>query len=185
MANKITYSVYKLTEPTGKCYIGMTSRKPQERWDSGHGYKGQPFGKAIIAYGWSNIKKEILFQTEERAEAERMERFYISYFQSNNSSHGYNKENGGIYGKKLAKETKDKISKTLKEKCIVPPSRKGAISEKRKPLLQYDSLGNLIAEYPSQLEASIAMGVHVMSVSDAVNGKTKTCKGYILKRKAV
>lgn len=183
--NKTLYYIYKLTDPEGKVYIGSTMQKPKERWDGGSGYIGQPFYLIVKKFGWNNIQKEILEIVYGKENADLREREYISFYKSTNRNFGHNVENGGSVGKVLAKETKEKIRKTLKRKGIVPPSRKGAISEKRKPVFQYDLFGNLIAEYSSQLEASIAMGVHVMSVSDAVNGKTKTCKGYILKRKAV
>lgn len=46
------YYIYKHTAPNGKVYIGMTSKNPQERWDSGHGYrKHKYFWNAIKKYG--------------------------------------------------------------------------------------------------------------------------------------
>lgn len=179
------YYIYKLTDPEGKVYIGSTMQKPKERWEGGSGYSGQPFHSAIKKFGWSNFDKKILEVVIGKENAGITERKYISYYNSTNPNFGYNIENGGNKGKKLADETKQKISKTLKLKGIIPPSRKGAIGKNRKCVLQYDLFGNFIAEYSSQLEASIALGVHVMTISDAVNGRTKTCKGYILKRKAV
>lgn len=57
------YSVYKHTFPNGKVYIGMTSRKPKDRWHNGKGYKTQSLiHKAIQEYGWNNVKHEILFE---------------------------------------------------------------------------------------------------------------------------
>ena len=32
------YTVYKLTDPEGKVYIGLTGVRLQDRWDSGWGY---------------------------------------------------------------------------------------------------------------------------------------------------
>lgn len=179
------YTVYKLTCPNGKCYIGMTCREPEKRWENGRGYKSVPFGKAILEFGWENIDKEILCVSNIKENAENKERYFISKYMSNNEMFGYNIESGGTLGKTLSNKTKAKISETLKRKGIVPPSRKGAESEKRKPVLQYDANGKLIAEYCSQQEASISMGVSLMSISNAVNGKIKTCKGYVLKRKVV
>ena len=58
----MAYSVYKHTSPNGKVYIGITSRKPEQRWSNGYGYvKNKHFTHAINKYGWENIKHEILF----------------------------------------------------------------------------------------------------------------------------
>lgn len=55
------YKIYRHTLPNGKAYIGTTSmEKLYERFDYGNGYKNQPFGVAIMEYGWSQVKTEIL-----------------------------------------------------------------------------------------------------------------------------
>ena len=55
------YTVYKLTDPEGKCYIGYTGKPVKERWDSGWGYnRGQPIRIAIDRYGWRNFRKDVL-----------------------------------------------------------------------------------------------------------------------------
>lgn len=59
------YIVYRHTSPSGKVYIGITSRQPEQRWLNGNGYKDSPkFYNAIKKYGWDNFNHEILFQTE-------------------------------------------------------------------------------------------------------------------------
>lgn len=56
------YIVYRHTSPNGKVYIGITSRKPEQRWKNVNGYKDSPkFYNAIKKYGWDNFKHEILF----------------------------------------------------------------------------------------------------------------------------
>lgn len=43
-----TYTVYKHACPSGKVYIGITSMKPEKRWDNRRGYKSnQHFSAAI------------------------------------------------------------------------------------------------------------------------------------------
>ena len=38
------YTVYKLTDPEGKIYIGCTGKTVEERWNRGQGYqKGTPY----------------------------------------------------------------------------------------------------------------------------------------------
>ena len=54
------YVVYKHTTPSGKVYIGITGLKPERRWRNGNGYKdNEHFYRAILKYGWDNIKHEI------------------------------------------------------------------------------------------------------------------------------
>ena len=58
----------------------------------------------------------------------------------------------------------------------VPKEKKGRY---RRAVLQYDLDGNLIAEYASGLEASIATGISVCGISNCCNGKTKKPKRYV------
>ena len=42
------YTVYKLTDPDGKVYIGVTGKTVEERWNKGRGYsRGTPIREAI------------------------------------------------------------------------------------------------------------------------------------------
>lgn len=55
------YSVYIHTSPSNKIYVGITSKKPEVRWNKGFGYYSNPhFYNAIKKYGWENIKHEIV-----------------------------------------------------------------------------------------------------------------------------
>ena len=78
-----------------KIYIGITFRKPEERWLNGNGYRRQPkFFNAIIKYGWDNFEHIILEQnilTEE--EALKLETYYIQKYDSVNN--GYNVNEAG------------------------------------------------------------------------------------------
>lgn len=38
-------------------------------------------------------------------------------------------------------------------------------------------------EFDSQLEAAEFLGVHIQTVRGAANGRYKTCKGYVIKKK--
>lgn len=107
----------------GKVYIGITSRKPEYRWNKGSGYKEQPyFYKAIIKYGWDNIKHEILYTNLNKEEAEYKEIELIAKYKSNNNKYGYNIANGGNVVGTMSKETKQKISKSLKGRPKERPS---------------------------------------------------------------
>ena len=105
------YCVYKHTSPNGKVYIGVTSRKPERRWNSGLGYKeNEYFSRSIAKYGWNSFKHEILFSELSREDASRIEKELIAEYDSTNRSKGYNIELGGLSTSKcLSEETKRKI----------------------------------------------------------------------------
>lgn len=98
------YSVYIHTNKVnGKRYIGVTTRKPEERWANGKGYKDHPhFYAAIQKYGWDNFdhfilevgSRELMFQLEQQ---------YIAYYKTTDERYGYNKSLGGESGFYLGK----------------------------------------------------------------------------------
>lgn len=93
------YCVYKHTSPSGKVYIGLTCQNPLARWKEGEGYKRNTlFYRAIMKYGWSNFKHEILFDGMTKAEACDMEIALIKSHDSTNPQKGYNNSTGGESG---------------------------------------------------------------------------------------
>lgn len=131
------YTVYKHTTPNKKIYIGITSMAIIRRWNNGHGYRcNKYFNRAILKYGWDNIKHEILFTNLSKEEAEQKEIELIAHYKSNQRKYGYNIENGGQVhkvseetkekirkanlGKKLSKEMNYKLQQGHKEKCYKP-----------------------------------------------------------------
>ena len=56
------YTVYIHTNTAnGMKYVGITSKRPEERWQGGHGYRKQAvFWNAIVKYGWDNFTHEIV-----------------------------------------------------------------------------------------------------------------------------
>ena len=124
-----TYYVYKHTNRVnGKVYIGITSQKPRDRWDSGWGYqKNKHFWDAIQKYGWDSFDHEILFSELTPEEAFKKEQELIAEYDSRNYKKGYNCSTGGesgavgcsgerhhMYGKHHTLESKAKISASKK-----------------------------------------------------------------------
>lgn len=128
------YTVYKHTCPNGKIYIGVTSLNVKSRWGkNGSLYKNMLFGKAIQKYGWDNIEHEILFDNLNKDEAEKKEIELIAKFKSNMRDFGYNVETGGLTHKHT-QDTRDKMSKTRKNKPLSEQHKK-ALSESRKGII--------------------------------------------------
>ena len=104
------YKVYMHIAPNGKKYIGMTKLKPKLRWNNEKGYTSNDyFFRAILKYGWDNIKHEILFSGLTKGEAEQKEIELIAKYKSNEREYGYNIDNGGNTNGTHSKETIEKI----------------------------------------------------------------------------
>ena len=92
------YTVYQhKNKINNKIYIGITSRKPEDRWGSnGNNYKTSPyFYAAIQKYGWDNFEHNILYTNLTKEEACLKEQELIKYFNSMNREYGYNQTSGG------------------------------------------------------------------------------------------
>lgn len=94
------YTVYRHTTPSGKVYVGITKQKPERRWRNGNGYKeNEHFYRAILKYGWKNIKHEIICQAPmNAAQAGAVEKSFIHLYDSTNPDKGYNHSIGGEFG---------------------------------------------------------------------------------------
>jgi group I intron endonuclease len=98
-----------------KYYIGQTMNELNERWRQ-HKKKGSNcryLKNAFKKYGLENFEFKLIcicFDND-------LDKFEIDYIKHYNSlsPNGYNLKQGGLGGGKLHQETKDKISKTLKE----------------------------------------------------------------------
>ena len=120
-----TFTVYCHTNKiNGKKYIGITSKKPDYRWNSGKGYSTQTvFARAIEKYGWENFDHTILeTDIDTLEEANQKEKYYISLYHTwlgDKNCCGYNKTPGGDsrLGKTYSEEGKLKLSLARKGKA--------------------------------------------------------------------
>lgn len=87
-----TWSVYRHTFPDGKVYIGKTKEAPEERWGTyGRNYQGQrKVFNAILAFGWNNIKHEVLFNNLSAEEASIKEQELIKLSDADGLVGNYN-----------------------------------------------------------------------------------------------
>jgi len=81
---KSSSGVYKFTSPSGKIYIGQTSnfnrRKTEHRYASKN--KINKLYSSFNKYGMDNHKFEILFLSNDVYEKNKMEQFYINFYNS-------------------------------------------------------------------------------------------------------
>jgi group I intron endonuclease len=100
--------------PNGKHYIGITKNLKERFYGNGNSYRNCTlFYKAIMKYGWENIRTEILATGLRQEEAELKEIEFIAKYKSNNREQGYNLLKGGNISKNNSKGRRDKISKSL------------------------------------------------------------------------
>lgn len=119
------YKVYKHIFPNNKIYVGITNISTERRWrKDGSGYKGQFVYRAILKYGWQNVKHEILFKNLTKEQAEQKEIELIKFYKSNQTEFGYNLANGGNSLGMHSEESKRKMSE----------SRKGLLAGEKNPM---------------------------------------------------
>lgn len=124
------YTVYAHIFPNNKVYVGMTSYKPQYRWNSGKAYYGD-VRQAIDEYGWENIQHIIIAEKLSYEEACILEQNTIAEYQSNLSEFGYNNTSGGVVGTKMSSVAKQRIGESHKDKKF-SESHKQHLSESLK-----------------------------------------------------
>lgn len=116
-------TIYKLTSPSGKSYIGQTTNlKDRKRcfYNPNKYYSGHKLDNAIKKYGIENFKYEIIIQIVEsdkfklREKLDELEIYYIEKYDSYNN--GYNMTLGGSGSKGCfqTEESRKKISDKAK-----------------------------------------------------------------------
>ena len=196
-SNDKTYCVYIHTlyvdgqEP--RVYVGITSQKPEARWErDGKGYCRRKKGKycqplmanAIHKYGWDAFKHQIWAEGLTKEEAEKVEKLLIAFWDTRNPKHGLNIAEGGS-APKPSKETKEKISKALKEKYKDGNHYncgKHWDEEQRDKIIKAISKRVLCIEtgiiYLSAREVEKTIHINHTSIAGCCRGERKTAGGY-------
>lgn len=114
------YLVYKHITPSGKIYVGQTNSSIEKRaGNNGVLYKMCPyFYKAIAKYGWDNIEHIVVSAGLTKKEADWLEKYLIAYYNTTDSTYGYNLTFGGdgVEGRIVSEETRAKIKSKSKGK---------------------------------------------------------------------
>ena len=97
MNDDCCYKLYMHVNKTnGKVYIGQTKKSYRARWNDGKGYCGcSRFAKAIKKYGWNGFEHIPLIEKLSKIDVDYFERFFITFFDSQNPEFGYNLTAGG------------------------------------------------------------------------------------------
>ena len=191
-----SYCVYCHTSPSGKRYIGITSKNPLKRWCCGYGYKyNSYFWNAIQKYGWDSFEHKILRTGLTREEASSLEKQLIAKYKTTNARYGYNFALGGFGGgHPLSEETKRKISeanrgipctdekkKKLSEinKGKIPTNLEAIHAKNMKPVDKFSKDGEYLATYPSVRIAGEKCNVREASIGNCCRGLYKSAGGFV------
>lgn len=199
-----SYIVYKHTSPSGKVYIGITSRTVNARWENGKGYKRNvAFSNVIKKYGWENIKHEIILENLCQSEAFYAEKYLIKWYKLHKLS--YNITDGGegtlgVPAWNKGKSWSDEVKKKFKiihggsnsywwhrpvskeHRQHISDAKKG-IATKVSKVLQFTMSGELIKEYASISEAARTLGIDGSAISKCCKGKRNKVHNFKWKYK--
>lgn len=126
--------IYKLTSPSGKCYVGRTrdfnGRMNEHKYVSEHG-GNYTIHSAIRKYGWDNFTKEVIAEVK-KEESSELERFFIEKYDSVKTGYNdtYNTDGGDIWdGLRETNKYKEFVEKM---KIINQGSQNGMYNKKHK-----------------------------------------------------
>jgi len=166
--------IYKITSPINKIYIGQSTNIENRKYyyTSIKCNKQPKLYNSLQKYGWEQHKFEIIEECSLEQLNER--EIYWGQYYDVLGENGLNLRLGDANGV-CSEETKQKIGLTNSR-----PKPDNFNSNLKKPVLQFDKQGNLIAEYESYHDAKNKTG---LSLTEALRGKAKTAGGYIFKYK--
>jgi group I intron endonuclease len=160
------------TSPSGKKYVGITSKDVKERWKQGSTYKGcTAFQNAINKYQWENFEHEILYSDLTEKEAKDLEIKLIAEMDLRNPNKGYNISPGGdafFKGGHHTDEAKRKISNHNRGKGNPMYGKPRPIGG-GKPSKEVINLCTLDV-YESQHEAERCVGATLGALNDVISG---------------
>lgn len=177
------FSVYIHKCPNDKVYIGMTSKKCEERWKNGGGYSNNPhFKNAIDKYGWDNIQHIIVKSHLSKDEACELEQDLIKKYDATNREKGYNKSIGGelsSLGFHHTLEAREKIRRAGIGRKRSYESIKKTAEARSRSVDVYDLQGNFVRHCKSVTEAETFTGVDNSNIVATCKGRYKQFKGFV------
>ena len=155
----------------GKRYIGQTIQNLQDRKRNHIITNNCPyFHSALIKYGEENFEWKIIDAGERGEELDEKEKFWISFFQTNNPSYGYNLTNGGQNGAIMSqnniRHARDNFIKIYSKEIV--PTRK--IRNVR--CIETQQI------FISAADAGQKMNIHKGHIASAASGTLKSAGGH-------
>ena len=196
------FTVYRHISPVGKVYIGITCQKVERRWKNGLGYRDSThIFRAIMKYGWSNFKHEILFTNLTEKEAIYWEQELIRHYKGLGISYNITDGGEGTSGFRHSSETKSEMSKSKiqfysnkehrkhlsnagKRNKGNKYNRKSGFTKgfyQMRNVLQFSLSGEYISKYKSAREASIQTDSNYCQILKCLKGRGKTANNFIWK----
>ena len=142
-------TIYKLTSPSNKCYIGQTINLVERKrtlYNPNKYYSGHRLDNAIKKYGIENFQYEIIIQIVEsskeklREKLDELEKFYIEKYDSYNNGYNMTLGGSGSNGCFQTEESKRKISEKAK-------GRKGSMLGRHLTEEQRNKISNFVPIY--------------------------------------
>ena len=140
-----------------------------------------------VAFALSKVDKMKIPMSEEhrRKISESMTGHHPSEETRNRMSKSKTGKKSNFYGKHFSEEAKKRMSEALTGRVFTEEHRK-KIRENNpssKPVLQFSKTGDLIAEYPSIMEAERQTGCNPSHICKCCKGTRKSAGGFIWKYK--
>ena len=109
--------IYKYTGPTGKCYIGQTTRPASRKSEHKNAKDNTYFHKAIRKYGFDNFKYEVLYEFDLPASMLKstLDIMEIRMIEEHNAEYNLTKGGGGTIGYKQSEEQRKNISERMQK----------------------------------------------------------------------
>ena len=184
---KVTQCIYRLTSPSGKCYIGQTLnlKKRLNHYKNLDCQQQTNLYHAIVKYGWDCFILDILWEpTNKEHIKQQLNELETHYMKEHNSlqPNGYNLKLGGD-SNLLSEETKLKISKSNTGKIISVESKLkmslakkgGKLSSEHKANIAKGNTGRICSD---QTKAKIQESNKIKIVSEETKLKiSKSKKG--------
>ena len=128
------WTVYKITGPDGKVYIGQTGQPLKVRWQKGYhlSYKSGEgaIREAMQKFGKENFRIEALCENLTQEGAWELEAKFIELYDSMNPEKGYNGKTGGPdKGSTVNDAAREKSRRSFIQKYEESPEYRKALSE--------------------------------------------------------
>ena len=201
--------IYKYTSPSGKIYIGQTTKEKTRKYV--HSYEtinhNVKFGKAISKYGLENFKYEVLFTTKATENLDQLKKVldvleiaYISFYDSYRAGYNSTKGGGGILGfkhssdtkkrmsnahigKTFSKESREKMSLSAKGRLLSKEAKQKVSDYQSIAVLQFTKNNEFVKEWKSAREATQTLNIYQGGICKVCKGKLKSAGGFIWKYK--